>query len=96
MAGMVEKTGTGPTDTFEGYLHRTIKRSVVAWKLVMDYKVHGLEPPSKVLELAADTTISKRTWERVLCEARQELVGALSKPKPQLQAQSESGFDGSA
>ena len=64
--------------SFEHVLHRSIKRSIVAWKLAMNYTDHDLEPPPAVLQLAVDTAVSKRTWERCICKARQELAQALA------------------
>lgn len=74
--------------SFENALHRSIKRSIVAWKLVMNYKDHDLEAPPAVLQLAVDTAVSKRTWERCICKARQELAQALA-----LSAKAKDGAD---
>ena len=74
--------------SFEKALHRSIKRSIVAWKLVMNYKDHDLEAPPAVLQLAVDTAVSKRTWERCICKARQELAQALA-----LSAKAKDGAD---
>ena len=75
---LIEFTMENAEPSFEHTLHRSIKRSIVAWKLVMEYKDHNLEAPPTLLQSAADTAVSKRTWERCICQARQELAQALA------------------
>lgn len=64
------------------FMKKVLKRSRVVWALVDKFKEQSLAPPPGLLLLAAETDVSKRRWESLMFQYRQQVTKPASSDEP--------------